>query len=459
MYTMNNDPRKVITGLGLLLGLIGLATLMVLGQLPASASSALGPIAYVLPNHITGDEIHLIEADGQNDRILWSTGEPRPAELVDIQQLAWKPDASELAFTSSHESDCSLYQADIYTLRSDGQRYRRVSRPPACGNPDHLPTGTVVVTVENGIFDESGPFTFYFEGAPGPIEMAVAPGESATVTFNNVADFGDRLQSAVAIFGEVRSFDPDARVDVQPGTTVETGLLVIGTGFEHYGFQWPTYRPDGSKIASMFNKEELFQVDSDNREPGLVGERLRILPTWSNDFLTWGPTAARAHQFLYEGWVNCDTIFLEDANTGTSQLLITIDPTNIGKTLLGLAWLPDGSGFLYSVSEMAGWVYKADLFEYSFATGQSTRVTNVPYGFIRRVTISPDGQKIVYEYQEYGDWWDLNPAIDLWIMNRDGSQAALFVENGRTPAWSPGELPPPVEDPPSFRLMLPMILR
>jgi len=455
---MNKNSRRFITGLGLLLGLVGLAALTVLGQPSASASSALGPIAYVLPNPDTGDEIHLIEADGQNDRILWNTGKPRPPELVDIQQLAWKPDASELAFTSSHESGCSLYQADIYTLRSDGQKYGRVSRPPACGNPGNLPTGTVVVTVENWTY-ESGPFTFYFEGAPGPIEMAVAPGASVELTFNNVADYGDRLQSAVAIFGEVRSFDPDARVDVQPGTSVETGLLVIGTGFEHYGFQWPTYRPDGSKIASMFNKEDLFQVDSDNREPGLEGERLRILPTFSNDFLAWGPTAARADQFLYEGWANCDTISLGDANTGTSQLLITIDPLLIGKTLLGLAWLPDGSGFLYSVSEMVGWVYKADLFEYSFASGQSTRVTNVPYGFIRRVTISPDGQKIVYEYQVYGDWWDLNPAIDLWIMNRDGSQAALFVENGRSPAWSPRELPPPVEDPSSFRLMLPMILR
>jgi hypothetical protein len=378
--------------------------------------------------------------------------------LVQISALAWHPAASELAFTSSHEEACSLFQEDIYTLRSDGQGYRRVSSPPACGNPDNLPTGTVSVPVENATYD-TDLFVIYFEGAPGPVAIALPPGESATVTFNNVADYGDRLQSAVAIFGEVRSFYPDARVDVQPGTTVETGLLGIGTGFEHYGFQWPTYRPDGSKIASMFNKEDLFQVDSDNREPGLEGERLRILPTFSNDFLAWGPTAARADQFLYEGWANCDTISLGDANTGTSQLLITIDPTNIGKTLLGLAWLPDGSGFLYSVSEMVGWVYKADLFEYSFASGQSTRVTNVPYGFIRRITISPDGQKIVYEYQVYGDWWDLNPAIDLWIMNRDGSQAALFVENGRTPAWSPRELPPPVEDPSSFRLMLPMILR
>jgi Tol biopolymer transport system component len=119
---------------------------------------------------------------------------------------------------------------------------------------------------------------------------------------------------------------------------------------------------------------------------------------------------------------------------------------------------------------MVNYVDKADLFEYSFATGQSKRLTNLPYGFIRRVTISPDGQKIVYEYQENGYWYEENPAIDLWIMNRDGSQAALFVENGRAPAWSPRPLPvlpppttpkptptlpPPVDLP--FRLLLPLI--
>ncbi len=413
-------------------------------QTPAQAYAHPGTIAYVRSNDTTGDEIRLIEPDGSNDRLLWNTNVPDVAELGQITALAWHPAASELAFTSNHEEDCSLFQADIYVIRSDGQFYRRVSGPPACGNPDHLPTGTVRVPVENGTFDEIGPFTIFFEGAPGPIEIAVAPGESTILTFNNVADYGDQQQYAVAIFGEARSFYPGARVDVQPGATVETGVLVIGTGFTHYGFQWPTYNLDGSKIASILHKDELFQVDSDNREPGLVGERLQIMQTWSNDFLTWGPTADRADQFLFEGWVNCDTIFLGDANTGTSELIMTIDPLWIGKTLLGLAWLPDGSGFLYSVSEMVNYVDKADLFEYSFATGQSTRLTNLPYGFIRRVTVSPDGQRIVYEYQEYGYWYEENPAIDLWIMNRDGSQAALFVENGRAPAWSRVALPEPI---------------
>jgi hypothetical protein len=461
--------KSIFTFCLVLLQSLGLLVVSQAAQ-PVLANAGQGAIAYVIPNDTSGDEIHLIDPDGTHDREIWHTGTGRLVAAPDVTQLAWKPDASSLAFTSSHESGCSLYQADIYAIRSDGLDYRRVSGPPACGNPDNLPTATVRVPVENWTA-QSGPFTFYFEGAPGPIEMSLAPGQSTTLTFHNVADYGDQLQYAVAIYGEVRSFYPDARVDVQPGAALETGVLVIRTGFDHFGFQWPSYTLDGSKIASIFNKGELYHVESDNREPGLAGGPLPVTMPMSSDFLTWGPTAARAGQFLYEGWQDSDTIFLGDANSASSQLIMTIDPLRIGKTLLGLAWLPDGSGFLYSFTEMVNYVDKADLFEYSFATGQSKRLTDLPYGFIRRVTISPDGQKIVYEYQQDGYWYEENPAIDLWIMNRDGSQADLFVENGRSPAWSPRplpELPPPTTPQPTptlpppadlpFRLMLPLII-
>ena len=457
MNKLNKTLRKITTGLRLMLVLGCLIAPMVSAQHPAAASTVLGPIAYVRPNSITGDEIHLIEADGTNDRILWETGVSRPAELVDIQQLTWKPDASELAFTSSHEADCSLYQSDVYALRSDGQEYRRVSGPPACGNPDGLPTGTVHVPVENGSYDESGPFTIYFEGAPGPIEIALAPYQSTVLTFTNVADFGIKNQSAVAIYGDARSFYPDAKVDVQPGQTVETGVLVISTGFEHYGFQWPSYRLDGTKIASIFNKSELYQVDSENRVPGVLGSILPVTMPVSSDFLTWGPTATRADQFLYEGWQDSDTIFLGNASTGSSQLIMTIDPLRIGKSLLGLAWLPDGSGFLYSVSEMVNYVDKADLFVYSFATKQSTRLTNLSYGFIRRITVSPDAQMIAFEYQEYGYWYEENPVTDLYVIDLNEAQAYLLAENSRAPAWSPTDLPELIEN--DNFIFLPAVLK
>jgi hypothetical protein len=423
---------------------LSLGILVSLGPHMASSASAnvtLGTIAYVRTT-ADGDEIRLIEPDGSGDRLLGQTVIPEPDGLFDIQQLAWRPDAGELAFTSRHEENCSIFKSDIYAIRPDGYDYRRVTRPPACGSRAGFPTGTVTVPVYNATFDTEV-FTIYFEGAPGPVDIFLYPGDDTSVTFLNVADYGDdQEQYAVAMYGDARSLSPDAHVDVLPGASQETGELKITTGFEHYGYQWPSYGTDGLIIGSIFNKGEVYQIDSQNRKPGELGDPLQFSMPMSSDFLTWGPTPGRASQFLYEGWVDGDTIFLGDLENGSEgQVLITIDPLRIGKTLLGLAWLPDGSGFLYSVTEMENWIDNSDIFEYSFTTGQSRKITNNTYGFIRRMAISPDGQKIVYEYQPSRYWYQENPYPDLWMMNRDGSEDVLLVENGCAPAWSPNPIP------------------
>jgi hypothetical protein len=443
---MNRLPNTLSTLFRLVLCLSALLSLAPHGRFPASAAETDGTIAYVRTTP-AGDQIRLIQPDSSGDHLLWQTGVPEPGSLTDIQQPAWKPDASELAFTSSHETGCSLFESDIYALRADGVDYRRVSGPPACGSRAGLPTGTVIVPVINMTFS-SRVFSIYFEGAPGPVDVLINSGDEVTITFTNVADYGDQEQYAVAIYGEIRSFFPGAKVDVVPGQTLQTGQLEIRTGLEHYGFQWPTYSPNGSFIEAIFNKTELHEIESTNRDLGITPDRLAFLPI-SSDFLAWGPTPARADQFLYEGWKysadwshSSPRIFLGDLNGSTEQELIDIDPTQIGRTVLGLAWLPDGSGFLYSYNELtSNWIDKADVFEYSFATGQSRRVTNLSGGFIRRMSVSPDGQQIVYEYQTRGYWYDENPSTDLWVMNRDGSGQALLVEDGRAPAWSPQPIP------------------
>jgi hypothetical protein len=95
-------------------------------------------------------------------------------------------------------------------------------------------------------------------------------------------------------------------------------------------------------------------------------------------------------------------------------------------------WEPNFS--LYEVS---------NIWEYSFATGESRRITNVPkYTWIHQLSVSPDGTEVVYEYQPTGDWINRKP-LELWIMNRDGSGQRRLVSNGRNPAWSPANIPQP----------------
>jgi Tol biopolymer transport system component len=117
---------------------------------------------------------------------------------------------------------------------------------------------------------------------------------------------------------------------------------------------------------------------------------------------------------------------------------------------LGLTWLPDGSGFLYSVTE--GYGQKGNMYEYNFSTGESIPITNYTSGYVRRMSVSADGSQVVYERQELGEWTDLNPSIDLWIMNLNGGGQALLVENAKGPSWSyqtPSVPTPPTQPSPT----------
>src|SRR4051794_15119683 len=59
-----------------------------------------GTIAYV-----SGDSaIHLIQPDGSQDHTIWTEPASGSANFhYDISDLAWRPDARELAFASNHE--------------------------------------------------------------------------------------------------------------------------------------------------------------------------------------------------------------------------------------------------------------------------------------------------------------------------------------------------------------------
>lgn len=102
-------------------------------------------------------------------------------------------------------------------------------------------------------------------------------------------------------------------------------------------------------------------------------------------------------------------------------------------------WLPDGSGFLFSLQ----WVPMSicsDIFEYNFAAQSITQLTpTLPDesedGGARGLSISPDGQQIVFERAIY----PFDTSSSLWMMNRDGSNLhKLFNDAGR-PAW--GQIP------------------
>jgi hypothetical protein len=435
----------------LLIGLVGLLAMTgfaLPGSHPLAAQTGPGTIAYVRPNDETGDEIWLIEPNGSGNRRIWSTGQAPSVIIKELRSLAWRPDAGELAFVSNHEEFlCSIYASDIYSIHPDGSGYRRITNAPACAEFENYSKGTVEIEVENqGMFGAH--FSVYFQGATEYQGVSVASGQIETVTFTDVADFGPNiLQYAVAInWQNVSRRSWGAPVDVQAGNTVKARLLITNDdALPEFGAKRPTWRSDGAKIGYVLSLGYVSQIDAFPAPPALFE------PLLANgggaitvQHLAWSPAPAMANQLLYAGDDGSDSngagIYrILEGDAGLGERLVS--PDDSWESVLGLAWLPDGSGFVYAITE--SWdpsanidKDSANIFAYDFASGQTTRLTYFNGEFARQLSVSPDGQQIVFE-RATAEWWD--PEVDLWVMDRDGSDLRLLVQNGYAPAWSPRE--------------------
>lgn len=406
-------------------------------------AAANGTIAYVAAD--TLDEIRLVEPDGSNDRRLWAHGLADPHQVYAVGDLAWRPNAAELAFTGSHENWCSINWSDIFAVGVDGGNYRRISQSPSCDGLNAYPKGTVRVPVSNdNIFGESFTGFVYYQGASSILPVSLPPGGSTVLTFDNVADFGDGfLQLGAIVHPGGRELSFATAIDVVAGETVTTGEMNLFVPAINWEARSPTWRSDGSLIGYFLNFASMFALPP-NPSPLDLGQELQTDSSAMPDFtshLEWGPPA-KANQLLYRGSVSFDAqgVYLTQEYSATAgQRLVSYE---VWENIRGIAWLPDGSGFIYSVEESDDTFtsVKANVFEYNFASQQAKRLTNFSNLFAGEVTVSPDGTQIVFDLSAEAD---LGAPADLYIMNRNGSGQQLLKANGRSPAWSPAALAVP----------------
>lgn len=391
-----------------------------------------GTIAYIHD----GTEIRLIDPSGSNDHRLWT--HPDATAALGINDLAWRPDGRELAFSSSHEAASSLYAADLYSINPDGSGLRKVTNSPDRSEFDRFPKGTVTLTVRNTQYTfqqtqaSAGVFIIYIAGAEKPQQVTLPPGSSKTLVFKSVADFGHKAQAVVAMWGKFRWFIPG--LDVEAGRTVKSpDLTISGNGIESYGAYRPVWRSDGSEISYRTGVCTIDRVPSNPP----VGEFF-FKPMFSGKlpfgtcYWDWGPTSALKDQIIYtENAGEHSSIYQMKEGSSHPGTWIT-DYADIQYQLLyDLRWLPDGSGFLYSTVNLmrdAG-----NIFHYDFKTKQTTQVTHLENEFAHAFCISPDGSRIVFERSKSSDYED--NTSDLWIMNVNGTEARLLVRNGQKPSW------------------------
>ena len=395
-------------------------------------------IAYVRGD--TRDEIRLVAPDGSGDRPLWTHNQTDPNNVYEVWSLTWRPDARALAFASTHENWCSLNNADIFAVGADGTGYRRITEAPTCADLASYSKGTVQVPVENASFESFVGF-IYFQGAPSVQQVSLPPGGSSVVTFENVADFGTSSQIAALIAGPNREIYVGTAVDVQAGGTVTTGPMSITPPTVFWEAFAPTWHSDGSRLGYVFNFNSLLQLPA-SPQPLEFGSLLLAEGAAVPNVilrLAWGPTLQTANRLLHQGGVfGASTgIYLTTEGSATTEELLSFAAT---ESVFGLAWLPDGSGFVYSVTEGDSFSTprSANLFVYTLATRQATRITNFSGEFAGMLSVSPNAQQVVFERASALD--DLGIELtnpDLWVVGRDGNGLRLLVANARAPGWSP----------------------
>lgn len=370
--------------------------------------------------------LRLIQPDGSNDRLLWEIPEGVSGE---IESVAWRPDAQQIAFASSHESICSEWLSDIYTIHPDGSGLRRLTNGPACGELSAYAQGSVTVQIENRLSNLSQVLV-YVEGAPTAKVVTVAPDTTVLVSFPQVADLGDGLpQSVVAIDGYKRWFDAAVQADVVAQSNVHAGKLVIaGAGFDAFGATNISWNPAGTKLAFQFGTGRLWQVTTD---VALLQEGGPLLaPAINNQVLgarpVWSPVN---NQVLYHRFgVSPQTITLAEVDADSAgRALLDVTDTQ------GIDWLKDGSGL--GVAAIDALLSHLDLYVYRFADNSIIQLTQTEAGEgALYPNFAPDNSRLVYTYVP--DIQAQPAAPVLRIMNIDGSDDHLLVEGGSRADWS-----------------------
>lgn len=374
-----------------------------------------GEIAFV-----DGKQIKRINPNSGAAQTIWT----HPSDAPSLLSVRWNPTATELGFTSDHESYFSPIEDDIYGIRPDGSGLRRITNAPsqAAILGGGFATGSVRLNIFNNAsaLETFSPFVVSLRGARDLQSFVLsAYQQTGQILIENVADLGGD-QAVIFLYSSpacgANRRDVAGFVDVQPGQTVEVNLTFNATncgGFVGAAREM-SWKRDGTEIGYLLGNGP-FKIEASGRatpgDPWFSGNDL------IDSTLAWSPVNDLV---LYDVIGAGGGIHRRDVASGQPGEQI------VNRTILGdpvkPAWLPDGSGFFYI---LAGNIHHAD------AAGQNRQqLTFFAAGEqAARVSPSPDGAYIVFERQ-------LGSASTLWLMERNNPANMWPLVAGSKPDWS-----------------------
>jgi hypothetical protein len=380
-------------------------------MLPTSA----GSIAFVGSDAAGNPStVNRIDPDGANRQTLWTHPSTVPQTNA-IADVVWKPDATELAFSSNHEPGYSAFNSDLYGLKPDGSGLRRITNPPSKAELDAggYQFGTVTGKVRNN-YKSVTTFLLYVEGAKEPISVDVGEfNNEVGFTVPDVADLGVGLHYVVFIWSDANNANcreyAVGVVDAEPGKTVDAGTMTFNGTCGTYSSDSISWKGDGTQVAADVITPRKFLATGQ-----AIGSDLFNAPLTANE-VAWSPVN---DQILY---------FSSTANTGTDGIYLTTVGGAAGTYLVQTgsalwvtpAWLPDGSGFVYTADH--------ELRQHILNSSTDTLLASFGSEYVFNPSVSPDGKYIVFEWQTSAvpnlrDLWIVDRAnpVQLWQLTDDG---------------------------------------
>jgi dipeptidyl aminopeptidase/acylaminoacyl peptidase len=224
----------------------------------------------------------------------------------------------------------------------------------------------------------------------------------------------------------IRSTDDPTVTDLYVMNADGTGARPVVTGIK-FG-SYPSWSPDGSKIAYNENLGTIWTVNADgSNKQVLIGEdpngtEFGTSPQWSPDGTKIAFSKIIAQNVNCTGGVDAQLYLMNTSGGNLEQL--TNDPCSSYEP----TWSPDGQRIAYTTDrgfDEEIWVMDAQ------PGAQQQQLTDA-IGNDSSPSWSPDGTMIAFETLR-------NIAAEIWTMNADGTNQQTTGIEGTEPSWGPGE--------------------
>ncbi|MDA0243652.1 MAG: hypothetical protein OT477_09575 [Chloroflexi bacterium] len=392
-----------------------------------------GEIAYI---H-NGNQIRRVSPTSGGSQTIWT----HPIADPEINSVRWNPTATELAFSSDHESFFSPLSEDIYGIRPNGTQLRRITNAPAQSEiaSGSYAKGSVLLTIFNNTDANISPFVVSVRGAAELKSVALPPYQQSTqLLVENVAQLGGEQAIIFIYSGGVcgaNRRDTAGFATIVPGQTVNVNLTFNATncaGFVPYAGDI-TWKRDGSEIgyALINGAYKVAATGSATAGSSWFASGLLNHVAWSptNDLVLYDPAT--------------DGIHIRDVSTAVPGTKI-ITPGFVASADRP-AWLPSGTGFLF--------IEGNNLFSADTQGNNKQQLTFFANGeSVEQVSVAPDGNYVVFQ-RKLGD------SSTLWLMERGNPANMWPLVAGAKPDWSRVTPSTPVLPPPSHFIYLPLVVR